>query len=90
MTNQFRWANEQVVSPADEDAPPEYDDPTRDVHEWALNDRERRIFEAGFMVGWGERQPELDTLNYEADRLYRTAFDHRDCPCWKGRKHPFQ
>jgi hypothetical protein len=47
---------------------------------------ERHIYEAGFMAGYFTRDPEVAELGYEADRLYRAAFDHRNCACWKGHR----
>lgn len=51
-----------------------YDDPTKDVQIYELDERERRIFEAGFLYGYAEaaatRQAEIDALNHEADRYY--------------------
>lgn len=64
------------------DEPASFDDPTQDVHEWELSPRERRIWEAGFITGHEVREREVEQLNHEADRLYRLAFDHRDCTCW--------
>ncbi|RPE73736.1 MULTISPECIES: hypothetical protein [unclassified Frondihabitans] len=84
--DQFGWAEEEVPPLTDADAPPEYDDPTADVEPWELTAHERRIYEAGFMVGYALREPEVEQLNHEADRLYRAAFDHRNCACWKGHK----
>lgn len=60
------------------------DDPTQDVREWELSPRERRVWEAGFITGFSERQAEIDDLGAEADRLYGAAFDHRNCACWPG------
>lgn len=69
------------------DEPAAFDDPTQDVHEWELSPRERRIWEAGFITGHAVREVEVEQLNWEADRLYRTAFDHRDCTCWKRHRN---
>jgi hypothetical protein len=53
---------------------PEVDDPTRDVLISELDEHDLRVFEAGFLhghtIGWSTRQPEIDALNREADRLY--------------------
>jgi hypothetical protein len=38
-------------------------------------------------MGHAARQGEVDQLDHEADRLYRAAFDHRDCTCWRRRPH---
>lgn len=62
-------------------------DPIFDVHVWELTDRERAIYELGFHMGYAARQPELDQLDHEADRLYMAAFDHRDCTCWRRGPH---
>lgn len=62
-------------------------DPINDVHVWELTDRERVIYELGFHMGHAARQGEVDQLDHEADRLYRAAFDHRDCTCWRRRPH---
>ena len=62
-------------------------DPVNDVRPWELTERERAIYELGFLMGYSARQPEVDQLDHEADRLYVAAFDHRHCPCWRGRKH---
>lgn len=60
-------------------------DPTNDVRLWELTDRERAIYELG--VGHAARQPEVDQLDHEADRLYVAAFDHRHCARWRQRRH---
>jgi hypothetical protein len=62
-------------------------DPMYDVRVWELTERERVIYELGFHTGYAARQPEVDQLDHEADRLYMAAFDHRDCACWRGRRH---
>ena len=79
-------------APATSDVAPaaEYsveNDPMFDVNVWELTDRERVIYELGFHMGYAARQPELDELDHEADRLYMAAFDHRNCTCWRGRRH---
>jgi hypothetical protein len=66
---------------------PEVDDPTEDVHMWALSPSERRIWEAGYITGFSERQAEVDYLGNEADRYYRAAYDHRNCSCWRTQHH---
>jgi hypothetical protein len=81
------WAEEEVPPPPDVDVPALWDDPTLDVLPWELTDAEKRIYEAGFIAGYELQTTvhanELADLNHEADRLYRAAFDHRDCRCWK-------
>ena len=57
------------------------------VRLWELTERERSIYEQGVIAGWVLRQGEVDAVNYEADRLYVAAFDHRHCSCWKQRRH---
>lgn len=89
MDDLFSWAEEEVPPPTDADAPPAYDDPTGDVEPWELTPHERRIWEAGFITAHQLRDGEVGRLNHEADRLYRAAFDHRDCNCWKQRQHRF-
>jgi hypothetical protein len=88
------WAEEKVPPPTDADAPPEYDDPANDVEPWELTRVEKRIYEAGFTTAYLIRTTEIERLtqevarlNHEADRLYRAAYDHRNCSCWKGRHH---
>jgi len=88
------WAEEEVPPPTDADAPPQYDDPANEVEPWELTPAEKRIYEAGFTTAYLMRTNEIerltqavDRLNNEADRLYRIAFDHRHCSCWKGRHH---
>ncbi len=56
-------------------------DPINDVRVWDLTDRERAIYEHRVLVGYAARQPEVDQLDHEADRLYVAAFDHRHCTC---------
>lgn len=60
----------------------------------ALTAREREIYEAGFFAGFLSRQPEVDAAenaykqaDYDADRLYRIAFDHdyHDCSIHENR-----
>lgn len=53
-----------------------------------------RIYEAGFTTAHLAQQAQIETLqariadlDREADRLYREAFDHRNCSCWKGVRH---
>ena len=53
-----------------------------------------RIYEAGYTTAYLIHHNEIERLkellanvNSEADRLYREAYDHRNCPCWKGRRH---
>ena len=86
-----RWAEEEMPPLTDEDAPPLDDDPTEDVMPWELTAGERWIYDAGFITGHELRTTahanELAGLNHEADRLYRAAFDHRDCRCWKQHRH---
>lgn len=91
---QFGWAEEEVPPPADADAdaPTDYDDPANDVEPWELTPAEKRIYEAGFTTAYLMRTSEIERLtqaverlNNEADRLYRAAYDHRHCSCWKGR-----
>jgi hypothetical protein len=81
------WAEEEMPPPIDADAPPVFDDPTDDVHPWELTPAEQRIYDAGFITGYELQSTahtnEVASLNHEADRLYRAAFDHRDCRCWK-------
>ena len=67
--------------------PPVPVDPREGFRLWELTENERRIYEAGFMDGYSSRNLEVDSLNYEADRLYRAAFDHRNCSCWKRGPH---
>ncbi|MBD8661489.1 hypothetical protein IFT72_14970 [Frigoribacterium sp. CFBP 8754] len=62
-------------------------DPIFTVQVWELSERERVIYELGFHTGFAARQLEVDQLNHEADRLYVAAFDHRNCSCWRGRRH---
>jgi hypothetical protein len=88
------WAEEEVPPPTDADAPPQYDDPANEVEPWELTRAEKRIYEAGFTTAYLMRTNEIkrltqavDRLNNEADRLYRIAFDHRHCSCWKGHHH---
>jgi hypothetical protein len=84
----FSWAEEETPPPlTDDDAPPLVDDPSQDIDPWVLTDSERRIYEAGYINGHSDRDPEIAQLNHEADRLYQAAFDHRNCACWKGRHH---
>jgi len=66
--------------------PPEVVDPREGFRMWELTDQERRIYEAGFMDGYSSRNGEVADLNYEADRLYRAAFDHRNCACMKSHR----
>lgn len=81
----FSWAEEETPPPpTDEDAPPAYEDPAEGIQPWELTEHERHIYEAGFMAGYFTRGPEIAQLDHEADRLYRAAFDHRNCACWKG------
>lgn len=88
------WAEEETPPPpTDEDAPAEYDDPTSDIEPWELTTAESRIYEAGFMSAYAMRTAEIERLtreveflNHENDRLYRAAFDHRNCACWKGHR----
>lgn len=78
----------QPAAPATEPATYSIDhDPINDVRVWDLTDRERAIYELGFLVGYAARQPEVDQLDHEADRLYVAAFDHRHCACWRQRRH---
>jgi len=67
--------------------PPAVVDPREGFRVWELTENERGIYEAGFMDGYSSRNLEVDSLNYEADRLYRAAFDHRNCSCWKRGPH---
>lgn len=77
-----------AAAPASEPATYSIDhDPINDVRVWELTDRERAIYELGFLVGYAARQPEVDRLDDEADRLYAAAYDHRDCSCWQRRQH---
>lgn len=46
-----------------------------DVNLAALTDREREIFEAGYLMGHADRQPEVDQANADADRYYAAAFN---------------
>lgn len=62
-------------------------DPTNGVRVWDLTDHERVIYELGFVMGYGARQPEVDQLDHEAGRLYVAAFDHRHCNCWRQHQH---
>lgn len=62
-------------------------DPVFDVRVWELTERERVIYELGFHMGYTARQPEINQLDHEADRLYMAAFDHRDCTCWRRWPH---
>jgi hypothetical protein len=62
-------------------------DPIFDIRVWELTERERVIYELGFHTGFAARLREVDQLNYESDRLYVAAFDHRSCACWRGRRH---
>jgi hypothetical protein len=84
-------AEEKIPPLTDEDTPPPYDDPTEDVMPWELTPAERRIYDAGFITAYELRTTahanEVAGLNHEADRLYRAAFDHRDCRCWKQHRH---
>lgn len=64
----------------DKHTPAPIDDPSQNVHEWELTDRERRIWEAGYITGYNARQPEIDKLDAEADRLYRAAYDQGGRP----------
>jgi hypothetical protein len=91
--DQYGWAEEEVPPPTDADAPLDYDDPSSDVEPWELTTAEQRIYEAGFTTAYLMRLAEIENLtrevadlNHEADRLYRAAFDHRNCACWKGHK----
>jgi hypothetical protein len=45
-------------------------DTYEDVTLHGLTERERRIYEAGFMIGYTARQGEVDRLEHEADRYY--------------------
>lgn len=88
------WAEEEVPPPTDLDAPPEFDDPASEIEPWELTPHEMRIYEAGFTTAHLMQQAHIEaltddlaTLNHEADRLYREAFDHRNCSCWKGSRH---
>lgn len=62
-------------------------DPIFHVRVWEMGERERVINELGFHTGFATRQREVDRLNHEADRLSVAAFDHRNCSCWRGRRH---
>lgn len=76
------WAEEETPPPPiDEDAPSEYEDPAESINPWELTEHARHIYEAGFMAGYFTRDPEVAQLDHEADRLYRAAFDHRNCAC---------
>ncbi|MBD8729036.1 hypothetical protein [Frigoribacterium sp. CFBP 13707] len=69
------WAEEEVPPPlTDDDAP--LDEPGEEIYPWELTDVERRVYEAGFMVGYASRDAEVAQLNHEADRLYDKAFNH--------------
>lgn len=46
-----------------------------DVNLAALTDREREIFEAGYLMGYSGRQDEVDRANADADRYYAAAFN---------------
>lgn len=95
------WAEEEVPPPTDADAPADIDDPYNEIEPWELTRSEKRIYEAGFTTGHilagntidelRARIEELElkafNLNDEADRLYRAAFDHRNCSCWRGKQH---
>ncbi len=59
----------------DQQIPPEWD-PTLDICEWELTGRERHIWEAGFIAGYGARQPEINHANNDADRYYRAAYQN--------------
>ncbi len=56
-------------------------DPTENVREWELNDQQRQVYEAGYMVGFQMAAPELmaevlelraqlEQANHDADRYY--------------------
>ena len=92
--DEFGWAEEEVSPPTDADAPVDYDDPANEVEPRELTPAEKRIYEAGFTTAYLMRTSEIERLtqaverlNNEADRLYRAAYDHRHCSCWKGRHH---
>jgi hypothetical protein len=38
------------------------------------------------VAGYFTRDLEVAQLDREPDRLYRAAFDHRNCACWKGHR----
>lgn len=88
------WAEEEVPPFTDLDEPPEYDDPASEIEPWELTTSEMRIYEAGFTTAHLAQQARIETLQariadltHEANRLYREAFDHRHCACWKGVRH---
>lgn len=65
-----------------------------DVRPWELSDRDRAIYEAGFIDGHLAREPELVSVGNalkqaedDADRFYRAAFDHdyHDCAVHENR-----
>lgn len=45
-----------------------------------VTDREREIFELGFMSGFFMREDEVAQANADADRYYRLAFDRHSRP----------
>ncbi|MDT0234897.1 hypothetical protein [Curtobacterium sp. BRB10] len=56
-------------------------DPTENVREWELDDQQRQVYEAGYMVGFQMAAPELmaevaslraqlEQANHDADRYY--------------------
>lgn len=59
-------------------------DPINNVRVWDLTDRERAIYELGFLIGHAARQPEVDRLDYEADRLYVAVFHPRSAQNRRG------
>lgn len=42
-----------------------------------VSNREREVFEIGFMNGFFSREDEVAQANADADRLYRVAFDRQ-------------
>lgn len=45
---------------------------------WAeLTDRDRAVYEIGFVTGFLMREDEVEQANADADRFYRLAFDRR-------------
>lgn len=46
--------------------------------DWGLvTEREREVYEIGFMNGFFSREEEVAQANADADRLYRVAFDRQ-------------
>lgn len=48
-----------------------------DVDLQQLTEHDRAVYEAGFLMGFAVREPELERAERDADRYYALAYDRR-------------